>query len=163
MGWRRPRGISGLDPGEKVLAATTGPGGDIVATTHRLLLPGPPETEPETGVAWSQIDTATWDGDDRVLMVSEIPDETGDQRRHRVVVDEPDPLVDVVRERVTASVVISRRIPIKGHRGVRVTGRRTARDELMWSVLLDPGVNIDDPDTRNRVNDAVALVRSEVE
>lgn len=157
---RRARGIEGierLEPGERVLATADGPDGPVTATTRRLVLPT------GTSLAWTAIETAGWDRAESVLTVAEVPVTTPKGRRHRLRLDRPGRLTDVVREQVTASVVISRRMPVDGARGVRVTGRRTPDDELIWSVQLDAGIDIDDPATRARVDEAVALVRSEVE
>lgn len=148
-----------MEQGERVLARATGPDGLVVATTHRLRLPGPPGE----AVEWSRIDNATWNGDDQVLMVTEVPGPTGRRPRHRIAIHEPGRLVDVVREQVTASVLISRRIAVDGPRSIRVTGRRTADGGIVWSAELDPGIDMDDQATRQRVDDAVALVRGEVE
>ncbi|TDE11510.1 hypothetical protein [Jiangella asiatica] len=153
---RRNPPIDGMVPGERVLAAATGPDGEVVATTHRLMLR-------DTAIEWSRVDTASWDGEAELLALTEVPEPTGRQRRHRVALDQPGRLVDVVREQVTASVLISRHVAVNGRRGVRVTGRRTASDEIVWSAALDPGIDLDDPATRVRVDAAVALVRNEVE
>lgn len=159
MRLRRTRDVEGLEPRERVLATATGPDGRVVATTYRLMLP----SAAGAAVEWGKVETATWDGDERVLAVAEVAGPSGRHRRHSVVIDEPGRLVDVVREQVTASVIISRHIVVDGRRGVRVTGRRTPQDEIVWSAVLDPGVDMDDPATRERVQAAVALVRGEVE
>lgn len=153
---RRFPDIGGLERGERVLATASGPDGDVVATTHRLILR-------DTSVEWTRIDSAAWDGDDQVLALTEVPERTGRQRHHRVAVEEPGRLVDVVREQVTASVLISRHVAVDGRRGVRVTGRHTPGDEIVWSAALDSGVDLADPVTKQRVDAAVALVRNEVE
>jgi hypothetical protein len=153
---RGPGQIDGLEKGERVLAAAAGPDGEVVATTHRLRLR-------DTSVEWSRVETASWDGDAELLVVTEVPDARGHRTRHRVALESPQRLVDVVREQVTQSVVISRHIPVDGRRGVRVTGRRTAADEIVWTAALDSGIDLRDPDTKARVDAAVALVRNEVE
>src|SRR5690349_12502243 len=104
MGFRRSRAVDGLEQGERVLARASGPVGETVATTLRLL----PAGDLARGVEWSLIEKAGWDATEDVLDVVEVPDATGRRRRHRVAIDKPGRLVDVVREQVTASVVISR-------------------------------------------------------
>ncbi|PSL07005.1 hypothetical protein CLV30_102394 [Haloactinopolyspora alba] len=162
MRLRRNRDVEGLRPGERLLAkAESTDGGDVVATSRGLRLPGGPEGSEE--VEWSSIESASWDGDDNRLDVREVPDAAGGRRRHRVALQEPGPLVDIVREQVTASVLISRHVPVTGGRGVRVTGRRTADDKIVWSAQLDAGVDVNDPDVREQVEAAVSQVRNEVE
>lgn len=166
MRWRRPRVDVDVDlePGERVLATASGSGGDVVATTHRLLLPSSAAGDgAELSVPWTSVETASWDGDEQVLMVAEVADAAGRRTRHRVPLDQPGPLVDVVREQVTASVVISRHVAVEGRRGVRVTGRRTPHDQIVWSATLDPGIDLAEPTTKQRVDTAVATIRNEVE
>ncbi|TDD70068.1 hypothetical protein E1262_10910 [Jiangella aurantiaca] len=153
---QRPPAIDGLAPGERVLATADGPDGEVAATTHRLLLRG-------TSVEWARVETAAWDGDAELLVVTELPDGNGRRRRHRVALESPRRLVDVVREQVTQSVVISRHVAVDGRRGVRVTGRRTPSDEIVWTAAVDSGIDLRDPGTKARVDAAVALVRNEVE
>ena len=71
-------------------------------------------------------------------------------------------MLDVVREQVTASVVLTRHVPIDGSLGVRVTGRRR-RDGIAWLVSVDDGLHLEDPAIRRLVDVAVASVRAEVE
>ncbi|SEF18663.1 hypothetical protein SAMN04488561_6729 [Jiangella alba] len=151
-----PPVVDGLEPGERVLASGSGPDGHVAATTHRLLLR-------DTSIPWTAVETASWDGDAELLVVTEVPDARGRRARHRVALESPRRLVDVVREQVTQSVVISRHIPVDGRRGVRVTGRRTPSDDLAWTVQVDSGIDLRDPATKSRVDAAVALVRNEVE
>ncbi len=153
---QRPAPIDGLEPGERVLATGGGPDGEVAATTHRLLLR-------DTSVEWARVETAAWDGDAELLVVTEVPDARGQRRRHRVALESPRRLVDVVREQVTQSVVISRHVPVDGRRGVRVTGRRTPADLITWTAAVDSGLDLRDPATKARVDAAVALVRNEVE
>lgn len=153
----RSRGKQGLKPGERVLATGSGPDGTASATTHGL-------SSPDGVVEWHQVESATWDSDNDVLTIIEVADRPSNKRRHRVTLDKPGRLVDVVREQVTASVLVSRHVPVEhSGRGVRVTGRRGPSDEITWSAQVDSGIDMNDPATRARVDDAVALVRGEVE
>ena len=63
-------------------------------------------------------------------------------------------VVALVRERVDASVVLQRRVPVVGKRGFTVVARRapTGRGELTWSFEFDPGVDPDDPVVRAATN-----------
>ncbi len=130
--------------------------GEVVATTRRLILP-------HRTLGWEQIHSAAWDRDAAVLEVVEAAAGSVRGSRHRVPIAEPGPLVDVVREQVTASVVIDRHIAIQGRRGVRVTARRAGDGDIRWTAALDPGIRHDDPEMRPLIDEAVALVRSEVE
>ena len=53
----------------------------------------------------------------------------------------------MVRERVSASVVLQRRVLVRDGSGLRVVARRapSGRGATSWSYELDPGVDPDDP------------------
>lgn len=154
---RVPDGVT-LAPGEKLLAVAEGPGTVLAATTRRLVVSDGPDWP------WHRVERASWDGDAETLTVFPVPDGSGrGPRRHVAVLTAPGKLVDVVREQVNASVVIDRHVPVDGRRGVRVMGRRTPDGTLAWNARLDAGLRLDDPETKRRVDDAVASVRREVE
>lgn len=159
----RSRRIEGLDleAGERVLATAAAASGTMVATNRRLLIPA---AEGFRAIRWETVENARWDRDGELLVVQEAVPIGSPPRSHRLRLDQPGRLLDVVREQVTASVVISRFVPLSGDRGVRVTGRRSAgRTALSWVVAVDGGVRLDDPSVRARVDEAVAAVRAEVE
>lgn len=154
--WRRKiQQVAGLERGERVLASAHGPANQVVATNRRLILP-------QGAIPWEQIERASWDGDEETLYVTELSP-SGSSVRHTVAITDPGRLVDVVRELVTASVVIIRRVEIDGRKGVRVTGRRQPGGDLTWIAALDPELDAANPEIRRQVDDAVAAVRSEVE
>lgn len=152
---RKIQQVAGLERGERVLASASGPANQIVATDRRLILP-------QASVPWDQIERASWDGDEETLYVTELTP-TGRSVQHTVAITEPGRLVDVVRELVTASVVIIRRVQIDGPQGVRVTGRRQPGGDLTWIAALDPGLDAANPEIRTKIDAAVASVRAEVE
>jgi hypothetical protein len=147
--------VEGLRAAERVFIQADGPDGRVTATDQRLIWPG-------GAIAWHEIERASWDGDDEVLTIEPVA--TSDHPRvYRLPITAPGRLIDVVREQVVASVVISRHVSLKGRRGVRVTGRRHAGGELRWSAVLDAGIDPENPETRSQLDAAVAGVRSEVE
>ncbi|MGH3444367.1 MAG: hypothetical protein ACRDPB_03235, partial [Nocardioidaceae bacterium] len=61
----------------------------------------------------------------------------------------PGELLALVRERVTASVVLQRRVRLSGRRGLSVIARRPpAGGVIAWAYRFDPGVDPDDPQVR---------------
>jgi hypothetical protein len=78
--------------------------------------------------------------------------------------DEPRRLLELIRERVTASVVIQRHVPVAGTRGLRVIARRAPgrRDDLHWRTRYDEGVDPDDPDVRRLAAEALASAKGDV-
>ncbi len=147
--------MEGLETGERVLAEAEGPDGRIAATDRRLVWPS-------GSIAWHEIERASWESDAERLLVEPIATSPHSQP-YKLPVTGPGRLVDVVREQVTGSVIISRHIRLEGRRGVRVTGRRKADGELVWNAVVDSGLDPDDEHTRARLDAAVSAVRSEVE
>lgn len=155
-----PAGVR-LESGEKLLAVAEGPDTVAAATTRQLAVSHGPAWP------WHRIERATWDGDAETLTVIPLPDDSGrtsgGRRRYVLTLTAPGRLVDVVREQVNGSVVIDQHVPVDQTRGVRVTGRRTPDGDLTWNARLDSGLRMDDPETKQRINAAVASVRREVE
>ena len=115
-------------------------------------------------MGWETIDHATWDNDDELITITETSLLGSRPRQYRLRVENGGRLLDVVREQVTASVVISRYVLIEGRHGVRITGRRQpGRTTLNWLVAVDHGLPIDAPGTRKQIEAAVTAVRAEVE
>ena len=79
-------------------------------------------------------------------------------------IDEPGRLLELVRERVTASIVLQRHVPVDGRRGLRVIARRAPRGDrpLAWFYEYDEGVDPDDPEVQRAATEALAAARDEV-
>jgi hypothetical protein len=150
-----------LEPGERVLASASGNTGTVVATNRRLLVPLPGGHD---GIDWETVDRATWDGEGNVLTITQTAPVGTRPRQYRLRVEDAGRLLDVVREQVTASVVISRYVLIDGDHGVRITGRRQpGKAKLSWIVTVDKGLSFDTPGVRDQIDAAVTSVRAEVE
>lgn len=132
------RAVLPFERRERVLAAARLVDGSWVAATQRaLLLPG-------RRVDWPTVAHAEWSDEDRVLTVDRMGTAGGMPEHVRLALDEPGRLPEVLRERVTTSIVASRHIVVAGRAGVRVVARRVpGADELVWQVVvdreLDPG------------------------
>ncbi len=117
--WPERRPAVDVAPGERVLAWARTSGDDVVAGTREALyLPG------DVRVAWELVESADWDVETDLLRVSEIGSWGQVRPVHEVGVAQPRLLLDLVRERVTASVVLQRHVPVHGRRGLRVVARR---------------------------------------
>lgn len=179
---------------ERVLAAALDTSGRwVVATDQALHLPmhasgtlrpeaGPAgvavdEPTPSEGVRsterlayrripWEQVERAEWDRDADLLRVVETAPlgqrmPTWSLRFERA----DDRFLRLVRERITASVVVDRRVPIQGRHGVRVIARRgpSIDAELVWAVAFDEELDPSDPEILAAAEEALAAVRAEVE
>ncbi|HEY3528794.1 MAG TPA: hypothetical protein VGK78_06550 [Nocardioides sp.] len=160
---RRTRPPVEVEAGERLLAwAPLEDGGWVAGTRDALYFPG-------GRVPWEQVEAADWDRDEARLRVSEVG--TWGEQRPRHVFHIPDSaardtdrLLQLVRERVTASVLVSRHVPVTGRRGVRVVARRapSGRSEVQWVYEYDEGVDPDDPFVRAAAETALAAARSDV-
>ena len=113
---------------------------------------------------WEQVEAADWDRDTDVVRISEVGS-WGEQRREHVFhVLEPGRFLELVRERVTASVVLQRHVAVTGRAGLRVIARRAPRGDqpLAWFLDYDAGVDPADADVRAAAETALAAAREEV-
>ncbi|WP_435747112.1 hypothetical protein [Nocardioides sp. SYSU DS0663] len=144
--------------GERLLAWTDTSQGPVGGTREALYLPG-------CRIPWELVEAATWDVDTGELVVREVGTWGEVRPVHRFSVAEPGRLLQLVRERVTASIVLQRHVPVDGRRGVRVVARRapTGDRALSWVYEFDEGVDPDDPAVRAAADQALVAARAEVE
>lgn len=143
--------------GERLLAWATTVDGRVVGGTRDALYV--PQRLP-----WELVEAADWDNETSELRVSEVGS-WGDVRpEHRFEIDEPGRLLELVRERVTASVLFQRQVPIAGRRGLRVIARRAPglASEIRWVYEYDEGIDPEDPRVRLAAAEALAAARDEV-
>ena len=144
--------------GEKVLAWTLTTGGEVLAGTREAIyLSG-------TRLAWEDVETADWDRDTELFRVVEVGRWGEPRIEHQVAISEPRRLLELVRERVTASVLLVRHVPIDGRRGLRVIARRppSGHAGVSWVYEFDEGVDPDDPVVRQKAETALAEARADV-
>ena len=116
--------------GERPLASATSSGGVVVSGTRDSLLIG------ELRIPWEQIENADWDPDTSLLRVAEVGT-WGEQRPvHDLTLDEPGRLLELIRERVTASIVLQRHVPVRGRKGLFVIARRAPARQRSHPVDL---------------------------
>jgi hypothetical protein len=160
--WRRPalddevRELLDLAPKERILAwVDDGSGRLVVASDTALHVQRTPPGYSRLG--WEQIERASYDSG--VLTVVLAPD-LGDATL-RVPVGDGRDLPVVVRDRVTASVIVDRFVALDGESGVRIVGRRGPAGDIRWRADLDPPL-AGDPAARAEAQDVLAEVRAEV-
>ncbi len=155
---RRTGPAVAVGPGERVLASCESVDGVIVAGTRDALYLG------GTRIAWEQVEAADWDNDTDLLRVSLVGSWGTEKVSHSFGLTSPGRLLELVRERVTASVVLQRHVPLNGRRGVRVIGRRPPRGtgDIEWFFEYDEGVDPTDPVVREASTAALAAARADV-
>jgi len=147
-----------VGPGERLLAwASDSEGGTVGATRDALYVSG-------ARIPWEQVEAADWDLESSTLRVSEVGSWGSPRPEHLLVLEAPATLLQLVRERVTASVVLQRHVPVAGRRGVRVIARRapSGSGDLSWFYEYDEDVDPGDPAVRLAAASALAAARGEL-
>ncbi|MCW2795289.1 hypothetical protein [Nocardioides sp.] len=154
---RRERAPIDVVRGERVLAWAQSAEGPVGGTRDALYVP-------DARIPWEQVETAEWDTDFSVLRVSEVGSWGVARPVHVLTFDEPGRLLELVRERVSASIVLQRHVAIEGRRGVRVIARRAPHGDrpLSWLYEYDEGIDPDDALVRQAAGEALAAARDEV-
>jgi len=149
----------GLQRGERVLAVAYDPDGRaLVATDRDLLLQRRPPAYDRIG--WDTIDKATYS--DGLLRITRVDDAGVSGGGLKIPLDEPGTFPVVVRDRVTASIVVSQPVTIGEGKAIRVVARRRPdRESLAWGYVIEPGVHAGDPEVVAAAREAVASVRLE--
>jgi len=150
--------------GEKVLAWAESSSGAVVVGTRDALYIASADAGVETRLPWEQVEAADWDRDTSRLRVSEVGTWGEERVEHELTLEEPGQLLELVRERVTASVVLQRHVPLSGRRGLRVIARRAPGGDrpLTWFYEYDEGIDPADPAVRAAAEAALAAARDEV-
>ena len=152
-------------PGERALAwCRTEEGQTLVGTRDALYVGREGSDDAATRIPWERVEAADWDNETDVLRVSLVGG-WGEQRvEHEVGLVEPGRLLELVRERITASVVLQRHVAIRGKRGVRVIARRATagRRELSWLFEYDEGIDPADPFVELAAREALGAAQNEV-
>jgi hypothetical protein len=155
---RQPRPDVEVRRGESVLAWAEATDGTVVAGTRDALYVG------TTRLPWERVEAADWDRDADRLRVSEVGTWGEERVEHTFAFDEPGRLLELVRERITASVVLQRYVRVRGRRGVFVIARRAPRGDrpMQWVYEFEEGIDPDDPEVRRLAEAALAQAREEV-
>lgn len=159
-----PEVVSQLDllPGERVLTAVEDPGRQWQVATDQALHVGAGDSRRR--IPWQRVDRATWDRDVERLGVVEVADFGQPQPRFDLDVGHSSRFLEVVRERVTASIVMSRYVAVTSSRGLKVVARRspTGVGEVTWSFWLDVGLDPSDPVVRDVADRGLSEARAEL-
>ncbi len=121
-------------------------------------------TEAFRRVGWEQIERAGWDSEASVMHIYETTAFGTPLRATELKVDDPGRFGQLLRERVDASIVVQRHVPLSGKRGVRIVGRRNPADTnapVAWNFVLDKGLEPDQPGVVDAAEAALESVRDE--
>jgi hypothetical protein len=142
-----PAAVRSLVAGKALAAVEAQDGSWLVGTRNALHVVEPDRGEHLT-LRWEQVHRADWDLETSTLRVERVEDYGRPVTSYSFVLSEPGDLLPMVRERVTASVVLQRRVDLARRRGFTVIGRRspTGRGEMTWAFEFDRGVDPDAPE-----------------
>lgn len=108
-----------------------------------------------TMVAWHEIDRGGWNPETRRLEVDQRGTVTDGivrpgGRRHRIHMDHPARVAEVMSERVTATILFSRQVQLPDSNAMfTVVARRNLVDPTVsWLAVPGRGVKVDDEDVR---------------
>ncbi len=140
-----------LEKGEKVLAGTPARDGAwLLGTRDALVITSPDESADQsaaTRIPWQRVERADWDRDEERLRVNEVGEFGQVRPEYTFEIEDPGLLLELIRERVTASVVLQRHVPVEGKKGLFVIARRAPRGdgEIAWAYEFDLGIDPEDP------------------
>lgn len=115
----------------------------------------------ETGwrhVGWHEIEHGGWNAELRQLSWVQVGG-----RRGTVPLDEPGRLPELFRERVEATIVVKRFLPLAGERGAVISARRdlSGKGTISWHTSLTRGLTWQSAGVREAVDEALAEARAE--
>ena len=152
-----------LPRGEKVLAHTVANDGTWLLGTRLHLVVVGGEDAPAIQIAWESVEDAAWEQEPGRLRVTEMGQYGEPKPTHSFTVTDPALLLQLVRERVTASVVLQRWVPVRGKKGLTVIGRRSpVGGPVAWMHAYDAGVDPSDPEVAAVAEQALAQAQAEV-
>ncbi|MCW2753860.1 MAG: hypothetical protein JWQ32_1271 [Marmoricola sp.] len=161
---RVPTGIvelAGLRRGDRVLAFAQDGDRWLLGTRPALVI-AERGTDP-VRLGWEAIQAADWDKDARRLVVSEVGEYGRPRASYEFTLEDPALLLQLIRERVTASVVLQRGYLIRAKSGFKVIGRRSPDGgPIAWMHEYDAGIDPDDPDVVIAAAEALARARADV-
>ncbi|MFP5347509.1 MAG: hypothetical protein ACLGIA_10825 [Actinomycetes bacterium] len=142
-----------LERRERVLAsAELVDGAWAVGTDRRLLVVDDAGVRVDRG--WYEVDTASWDGEERVLSIFFV---TGDSTWLTLAEGRDVRLPTLLRERVESSVVARHEVRVRGRGGARLVVRRV-EGRLVLQTVLDPGTDPTDPEVAEALREGRAEI-----
>ena len=162
-----PREVAARVDGRPLAHAETVDGTWLVGTRDALVVVSDPDAPGAvaTRIPWQQVEGADWDREGSRLRVTEVG-RFGEPRPSYVFTlpdTEPAGLLQLIRERVTASVVLQRGELVSGKRGLKVIGRRApGGGPITWMHEYDEGVDPDDPEVSLAAADLLRRAREDV-
>jgi hypothetical protein len=134
----------------KVLASAEGVDGTWLVGTRDALVVVPAGGDRTVTLPWERVHRADWDVETSTLTVEPVQEYGAPVVPMVFEVPAPGPFLQLLRERVSASIVVQRRVVLERKRGITVIGRRppSGSGEVTWAYELDRGIDPEDPAVR---------------
>jgi hypothetical protein len=147
--------------GERVLGLTRGPGGTTAAATVHAIYLRRGLSGSWSRLGWDEVGRVGWDEDTRVLTLTRL---RGDGPPCMAVsLPRRSALPELVRERVTWTVLASVPVLSRGQVCGRLSARRSPGDDrIRWVLTLAGSAASDDPGLHARVPGAIAELEAEL-
>jgi hypothetical protein len=139
-----PREVAARVDGRALASAEATDGTWLVGTRAALVLVG----DDVVRIPWEQVEGADWDREESRLRFAEIGEYGVPRPSYSFTLPDAEPrdLLELVRERVTASIVLQRGHLVAGKRGLKVVGRRSpVGGPISWMFEYDEGIDPADP------------------
>jgi hypothetical protein len=155
-----------LQRGEKVLAfaqdSMAEPAQRWLLGTRLALYVVVPGEDP-VRMPWETIQAADWDKDTEMLTLSEVGRYGAPRAGYVVSLEDPALLLQLIRERVTASVVLQRGYLVTDKKGFKVIGRRSPNGgPISWMHEYDAGIDPNLPEVQVAAAEALVRARADV-
>lgn len=167
--WTKSRGIPAETHASWVSSLSTQAGRQVrvlawAATADGVAVASPSalsygDTEGWTHLGWHEIERGGWDEEGGRLGWYRYGGERGE-----LALTEPGRLPEVFRERVAASIVLEKFVPIRNGRGVLISGRRDLAapgSPITWNATLGRGLTWHTEGVQAATEAAIAQVRTE--
>ena len=156
-----PSTVRAAVPGRPLSSALSADGTWLVGTRASLALV---RDDVVRVLPWETIERADWDSETMHLRVQELVDFGRPVVATTFELPEPGSLPTLVRERVTASIVVQQRVDLARRRGFTVVGRRSPASDgpISWAFELDAGVDPEDPAVRAATDAALRQAQGSV-
>jgi hypothetical protein len=151
-----------FEPGERQLAwGRSADGRWYVGTNRAVHLP---DREGFRAVPWEHVARAEWQSDVDRLTIVEIAEEDTAETRIEVQLEDPGRLLEVLRERISKSLVYSAYTPVRGRSGLSVVGRRPPSGDgpVTWRFVVSAGLDLSDPDVAVAAQRALRQAEAEM-
>ena len=139
---------------ERMLAAAELEDGAWAVGTDRRLLVLDAEAGVRVDRGWYEVDTASWDGEERVLSIFFV---TGDSTWLTLAEDSDVRLPTLLRERVESSVVARHEVRVRGRGAARLVVRRI-EGRLVLQTVLDRDTDPTDPQVAEALREGRAQI-----